>query len=63
MHVGCGRVGESGTKPLGDRGRHPWLSNTGVTVGGGRESSDSEPLLYTLELPVYIQSRMRKKEI
>lgn len=57
----CGGVGESGTEALGDRGRHPCYGNTGVTVGGGRESSGSEPFLYILELPVDIQSRRRRK--
>lgn len=54
-------LGESGTEALGDRGRHPRSGNTGVAVGGGRESSGSEPFLYILELPVDIQSRRRRK--
>lgn len=49
------------TEALGDRGRHPRSGNTGVTVGGGKESSGSEPFLYILELPVDIQSRKKKK--
>ena len=52
---------ESRSKPLGDKSRHPWLSNTGVTVGGGGDLSGFEPFLYTLELPVYIQSSRRRK--
>lgn len=54
-------MGESSTEALGDRGRHPRSGNTGVTVGGGRESSGSEPFLYILELPVDVHSSRRRK--
>lgn len=52
-------MGESRSEALRDRGRHPRSSNTGVTVGGGRESSGSEPFLHIPELPVDIQSRRK----
>lgn len=51
--------GERDPAPLGTGGRHPWLCNTGETVGGGRESSGSKPF-FTPRLPVYIQSRRRR---
>lgn len=54
-------MGESGTEALGDRGRHPCSGNTGVTVGGDRESRGSEPFLYILELPVDTHSSRRRK--
>lgn len=61
LRKGGGRRAGGGTKPLGDRGRHPCFSNTVVTVGGGRELSGSEPCLYILELPVDIHSCRRRK--
>ena len=44
----------SGTEALGDGGRRPHSGNTGVTVGGGWESSSPESFLYIPDLPVDI---------
>lgn len=55
VEEGWGRAGVR----LWGTGRHPRSGNTGVTVGGGRESSGSEPFLCIPELPVDIQSGRR----
>lgn len=52
--------GRAVPRPRGTGGRHPCYSNTGVTVGGGRESRGSKPFHYIFELPVDIQSRRRR---
>lgn len=51
----------SRTEALGDRGRHAWSSNSGVTVGGGREWSCSEAFLSSLDLPVDVKGTSREK--